>query len=183
MNNSLPWNDNGPRPRFGRRARLWFFRSICYHLPAQCQKHRIGEQVFPEVDVEKFAAALLESAERYVEWVPEDGYRGSGYYTGEWRVLWWSVVANVYREGHRFAPEIALEEWLRRDLAGFAPTGAPEASVGDLLGDAASERAAVRRREWPRACSCGESFRPKRRNAKHCPACVAARKSANAQRS
>jgi hypothetical protein len=172
--------DDGSAPRFGAGGRRWFYRSIVTYLWTRMEEAKITLSVSPELS--RSAADLLTPrAEEFVEWRPTIGYAGADRTTGEFRIQWAAVCAEVARRHAELDPagvRTGLDEWLRKDMGHAYFKSPAEPHVATLLGR--REWRAFRRKHdtlltrWPRLCEdCGSEFIGERRNAKRCPACRA----------
>jgi hypothetical protein len=190
-----PENGDG-RVKFGHKARQWMAGLIRARLVAEYRKRGVvweADQLDavvawyePWVCVSEDLESLGIETPYYATWVPTDSYRGSGFSTGEWRVLWYEVLRDLPEAVVAVARTIdakwihSLEDWLRADLAGTLHYGGAKGGTDRLdqhqrleLMDATYRR----RKSWPRICAdCGESRPPAKLNAKRCRECVELRK-------
>jgi hypothetical protein len=167
------------RPSFGKQARRWFFRAICFGLEEEWQK------AYPKQPAVSFEMAIAvarkltpRTPEEFTEWAPASGYAGPQFSSGQWYVCWGDVLEDVRNHYAAYVPvpsdeELArgLDTWLREDVRGVILAGATEPRIDSLLGREALVEAKRRRARWPRLCACGAEFRGDRANAVRCPNC------------
>lgn len=177
--------DDG-RTRFGRKARLWFAHALRASFTEETDDHK---RVIQDDDLDEFVAWYCEDPERYVEWQPEDTYRGRRFAAGGWAIN--NGIVNADYDQAREEIERArlraidaahissLDDWLRADIAGTLQfPGCRGGTWGwDQSPEVQSSLAAaarLRRRNWPRRCrGCGESFKADHHKARRCPTCRA----------
>lgn len=181
------WRGDDSAPRFGGGGRRWFHRSIVAYLWFRMNEAKIALTVTPELS-QAAADLLTPRAEDFVAWCPVIGYAGSDRMTGEFRIQWADVCAEVARRHAELDPaNVArgLDEWLRKDMRELYFECPREPRAATLVGY--REWRAFKRKHnallarWPRLCAgCGSEFIGNRRNAKRCDECIAAGRKAGA---
>lgn len=183
--------DSDGTPKFGRKAALWFARSIrakLLEMGGSPPYSMYQEEVEPIV--ERFAADPLP----YVKWEDADEYRGQGWPLGVWKIQWTKVMTalstfllDCRRDTALGGRDLTLDVWLKADIEnnksilGRNYVWGGENRLPKELRTELTQKAVARRRKWPLVCrECGGTFlRPAKRRGKmlRCPKCLAGNRS------
>lgn len=164
-------------PKFGKKARQWFLRSLRANLKEKCFLRAKDE-------LESIVQWLAADPTAYVTWIDDEQYHGRRYSNGAWVIDWKAIAegcdaaladSTATAERSRLR---TLDDWLRADLDGslkHIPAGG-SVSLNQEVREQLAETARARRRTWPIGCvDCGETFlrRPGSRGKPiRCPPCL-----------
>jgi hypothetical protein len=172
-------DSEGSPVRFGRKARAWLRRRLLARMfikhPTDAATYCADGVEWDEYSVNLALAWYMEHPMRYTHWTDNDEYRGHGWSNGAWEFDDVAVQKD-WRQAVDFVDRtldaekcLTVDEWLAADSAGTLWYRGARSGM---------ERVARENQSAPRRkrCPCGTRFKPKRRNAVHCPACIAAAK-------